>query len=91
MMTNSRTIQNFLNYFAYAGRMATKWNSSALTARLRLSDVLETAPTSGFVAATRLQLLDITADVDRGVLSPEQAERLLTTLADHLTRQENPI
>jgi hypothetical protein len=69
--------------------MTTKWNAPALTARLRLIRTLTTVPNSSLAASTKLCLVDIANDVDRGALSPEQAERLLADLSNRLEAREN--
>ncbi|WP_440711688.1 hypothetical protein [Herbiconiux sp. YIM B11900] len=67
--------------------MTTKWNAPALAARLRLLRVLNAAPTDSTVASTKLRLVTIADQVGQGALSPEQAERLLIGLSDHLERR----
>jgi hypothetical protein len=69
--------------------MTTKWNAPALTARLRLIRTLTTLPNTSLSASTKLCLVEITNNVDRGSLPPEQAERLLTELSNRLETREN--
>ena len=88
-VSHPTTIQKILNYSAYPAPMTTKWNAPALTARLRLIRTLTTVPNSSLAASTKLCLVDIANDVDRGALSPEQAERLLADLSNRLEAREN--
>lgn len=82
-------IQIILNYRGYSAPMTTKWNAPALTARLRLIRTLTTLPNTSLSASTKLCLVEITNNVDRGSLPPEQAERLLTELSNRLETREN--